>query len=342
MLSSFVGTTVRLTPREGAPFFGTILSVDPKTATLSLRRADTSDVVSVRREDLIDVSTVTLQTPSPATRPELSDKKKRNRKKSERTGSPAPGAVSKSALETVPAPASSASRPSVRSSTPTDAPTSAVDEEFDFVKSAQNFDKKKIWDEIRNQESSSNAQLLVDINRNPALHQTASSTPSQTRQPMLAADESVLDDALNEKEARLAKNDTLRNALDMARDEVERLRTQLALSEALSGVHLEPLDDGAYQVSIFRDGWTSAAHWRRKHTGGDSVGPEGALRYYLNAPGIKDTENVSLGYEGPDRMASDPNVLDALPEHFQAGNIKVKLDNAPMFHQRLYDVLRGA
>ena len=47
---------------------------------------------------------------------------------------------------------------------------------------------------------------------------------------MLAADESVLDDVLNEKEARLAKNDTLRNALDMARDEVERLRTQLALS----------------------------------------------------------------------------------------------------------------
>lgn len=85
MSSSFVGTTVRLTPREGAPFFGTILSVDPKTATLSLRRADTSDVVSVRREDLIDVSTVTLQTPSPATRPELADKKKRNRKKSERT-----------------------------------------------------------------------------------------------------------------------------------------------------------------------------------------------------------------------------------------------------------------
>lgn len=159
---------------------------------------------------------------------------------------------------------------------------------------------------------------------------------------MLAADESVLDDASDEKEARLAKNDTLRNALDIARDEVERLRTQLALSEALSGVHLEPLDDGTYQVSIFRDGWTSAAHWRRKHTGGDSVGPEGALRYYLNAPGIKDTENVSLGYEGPDRMASDPNVLDALPDHFQAGNIKVKLDNAPMFHQRLYDVLRGA
>lgn len=66
---------------------------------------------------------------------------------------------------------------------------------------------------------------------------------------MLAADESVLDDVLNEKEARLAKNDTLRNALDMARNEVERLRTQLALSEALSGMHLEPLDDGTYQVS---------------------------------------------------------------------------------------------
>ena len=212
MSSSFVGTTVRLTPREGAPFFGTILSVHPSTATLSLRRADTSEVVSVRREDLIDVSTVTLQTPSPATRPELSDKKKRNRKKSERNGSPAPGAVSKSAPETVSAPTSPPSRPSIRSSTPADALSSAADEEFDFVKSAQNFDKKKIWDEIRNQESSSNAQLLVDINRNPALHQTASSTPSQTRQPMLAADESVLDDASDEKEARLAKNDTLRNA----------------------------------------------------------------------------------------------------------------------------------
>lgn len=342
MSSSFVGTTVRLTPREGAPFFGTILSVDPSTATLSLRRADTSAVVSVRREDLADVSTVRLQTPSPATKPESSEKKKRNRKKAERTGSPVPGAVSKTAPETVSAPTSPPSRPPFRSSTPVDASTSGVDEEFDFVRSAQNFDKKKIWDEIRNQESSSNAQLLVDINRNPALHQTASATPSQTRQPMLAADESVLDDASNEKEARLAKNDTLRSALETARAEVERLRTQLAISEALSGVHLEPLDNGTYQVSIFRDGWTSAAHWRQKHTGGDSVGPEGALRYYLNAPGIKDTDSVLLGYEGPNRMASDADVLNALPEHFQAGNIKVKLDNAPMFHQRLYDVLRGA
>ena len=159
---------------------------------------------------------------------------------------------------------------------------------------------------------------------------------------MLATDEPVLDDAPNEKEARLAKNDTLRNALETARAEVERLRTQLAISEALSGVHLEPLDNGTYQVSIFRDGWTSAAHWRQKHMGGDGVGPEGALRYYLNAPGIKDTDSVLLGYEGPNRMASDADVLNALPEHFQAGNIKVKLDNAPMFHQRLYDVLRGA
>lgn len=164
-MSSFVGTTVRLTPKDDAPFFGTIMSVDPSTATLMLRRADTGEVVSVRRQDLLDVSTVKFQTslpsssqvpastsapaqtdttaqsatssPAPSKTPgEASDKKKRNRKKTERRADS-------------PAARASSAHPGATKSMSASSLSAGVDEEFDFVKSAQSFDKKKIWDEIR-------------------------------------------------------------------------------------------------------------------------------------------------------------------------------------------------
>lgn len=184
---------------------------------------------------------------------------------------------------------------------------------------------------------SSNTQLLVDINRNPALQQSASSS----QQPMLAPNEPVLDEQAFGTDARLARSDALRNALAASQAEVERLRAQLALSEALTGVHVEAREDGTYECGLYRDARTSAAHWRRKHMNGDPVGTEGVLRYYVNAPGIGSTEKVLLVYVGPNREASDADVLGGLPEHFQAGDMQFKLDNAPLFQQRLYDALRG-
>lgn len=159
---------------------------------------------------------------------------------------------------------------------------------------------------------------------------------------MLAPNEPVLDEhaSVSSIDKRLAKNDALRDALQTYRAENERLRAQLALSEALTGMHIETLDDGTYMCGVYRDAKTSAAHWRHKHIGGEPTGPTGSLRYYVNAPGIGNTETVSLGYAGPNREASDADVLNELPEHF-LGDISIKLDNAPLFQQRLFDLLRG-
>ena len=155
-MASFVGTTVKLTLRTGGAFVGTILVVDPATATLTVRRSDSGATEQVRREALADVSIVapappsvpasTSTTPPPQSAPvsaletsapassSTSDapsapaptegKKRRNRRRggasenASRTGSPAPG-------------------------------TNPYEQEFDFTKSTQSFDKKKIWEEIR-------------------------------------------------------------------------------------------------------------------------------------------------------------------------------------------------
>jgi hypothetical protein len=155
-MASFVGTTVKLTLRTGGAFVGTILVVDPATATLTVRRSDSGATEQVRREALADVSIVapappsvpasTSTTPPPQSAPvsaletsapassSTSDapsapaptegKKRRNRRRggasenASRTGSPAPG-------------------------------TNLYEQEFDFTKSTQSFDKKKIWEEIR-------------------------------------------------------------------------------------------------------------------------------------------------------------------------------------------------
>ena len=179
-MASFVGTTVCLTPRSGQPFIGTIVSVNQGTATLSVRRADSGKLFHIRRNELLDVSTVNLNTPSasqtikPASSmstPDLSasEKKKRNRKETERAGSPAPSSasfpaveaakVASSAASTAASAAASVSAASASASTPSAAPALAscaasstppsFQDDFDFVKSAQNFDKKKIWEEIR-------------------------------------------------------------------------------------------------------------------------------------------------------------------------------------------------
>ena len=177
-MASFVGTTVCLTPRSGQPFIGTIVSVNQGTATLSVRRADSGKIFHIRRNELLDVSTVNLNTPSasqtikPASSmstPDLSasENKKRNRKKTERAGSPAPSSASFPAVEAAKVASSAAataasasvSAASASASSPSAAPALAscaasstppsFQDDFDFVKSAQNFDKKKIWEEIR-------------------------------------------------------------------------------------------------------------------------------------------------------------------------------------------------
>lgn len=136
------------------------------------------------------------------------------------------------------------------------------------------------------------------------------------------------------QDASQAEIETLRASLANAEDQLKRLRSQVALSEALTGLHIEDAGNGTFLCGIFRNPHTSAAHWRHKHAGASHPGQEGALRFHMNAPGIRDSDLVSLGYAGPHRDASDASVLERMPEHFQ-GDVNVKLENAPLFQQRL-------
>lgn len=157
-MASFVGTTVQVRLRTGPSFVGTILEVDPATATLTMRRQDSGESCQVRRDELLDVTKVATpavrtaagasSTPTKGSRAKdeasrtahkaaseegtsIEGRKKRNqrRKNDSRVGSPAPASA-------LPAPS-------------TDVPSTAFQDEFDFTKSTQNFDKKKIWEEIR-------------------------------------------------------------------------------------------------------------------------------------------------------------------------------------------------
>jgi len=131
-----------------------------------------------------------------------------------------------------------------------------------------------------------------------------------------------------------AEIEVLRTSLAEAEDRLKRLQSQLALSEALTGLHIEDAGNGTFLCGLFQNPHTSAAHWRHKHAGASHPGHEGALRFHMNAPGINDSDLVSLGYSGPHRDASDANVLERMPEHF-LGDVNVKLENAPLFQQRL-------
>ena len=157
-MASFIGTTVQVRLRTGATFIGTILEVDPATATLKMRRQDSGESCQVRRDELVDVTKVAppaarsttsgasnmsskaskvkdevSQTAPKATAEEGASegRKKRNqrRKNESRVASPAPAAAMATSVS--------------------DAPSAPFDSEFDFTKSTQNFDRKKIWDEIR-------------------------------------------------------------------------------------------------------------------------------------------------------------------------------------------------
>ena len=202
-----------------------------------------------------------------------------------------------------------------------------------------------MYSHSQNQEANPNPHLLVNINRNPLLQQSAGS-----KQPMLAPTEMVLDEPsepiaaptsnLGEVQVLRSEVDTLSGALAEARSEIQRLRSQVALSEALTGLHIEDLGDGTYVCGVYKDAKTSAAHWRHKHQQSEPVGTDGALRYLVRAPGIGNTDAVSLGYGGPHRDHSDAEVLEKLPDHFQS-DINIKLDNAPLFQRRLTDLMQG-
>ncbi|WFD28798.1 hypothetical protein MNAN1_003813 [Malassezia nana] len=348
-MASFVGTTVQVRLRTGATFVGTIVQVDPATSTLKMRRQDTGETCQLRRDELVDVTKVAAAArPAAPVAPNASSKpakpksespkaaseesantegrKRRNqrRKNDSRVASPALAAESRAS------------------------PSQDFEGEFDFTKSTQNFDKKKIWEEIRvrtihspkNQEAP-NPHLLVNINRNSNLPSSSSSQPV-----MLAPHEMVLDpsESAEEPEApapstapqdvSLGDTEALRASLAAAQDEIKRLRSQMALSEALTGLHIEDAGNGTFLCGIFQNPHTSAAHWRHKHTGLSHPGHDGTLRFHMNAPATSDTEPISLRYMGPHRDASDAQVLERMPEHFQGG-VNVKLENAPLFQQRL-------
>lgn len=173
-----------------------------------------------------------------------------------------------------------------------------------------------------------------------------------SRIPMLAPHEMVLDpiesapvpeasaapaseaSSAATRDVNQAEMDALRASLAEAEDRLKRLQSQVALSEALTGLHIEDAGNGTFLCGIFQNPHTSAAHWRHKHAGASHPGYEGALRFHMNTPGITDSDLVSLAYAGPHRDASDASVLDRMPDHFQ-GNVNVKLENAPLFQQRL-------
>ena len=114
---------------------------------------------------------------------------------------------------------------------------------------------------------------------------------------MLAPNEPVLDEqaSVSSIDKRLAKNDALRDALQTCRAENERLRAQLALSEALTGMHIEALDDGTYMCGVYRDAKTSAAHWRHKHIGGEPTGPTRLVALLRECTGYRQHGNRVAG-----------------------------------------------
>lgn len=353
-MASFVGTTVQLTLRSGAVFVGTIISIDTATSTLHVSRADTGETCAVQRSDLLDVSTVAAPAPVPPKEKKAApsasattESKKKSNGTPQRVASPAPGSTRSGTAKKERR--KNGSRGDTPGPTAADAPPS-FNEEFDFAKSAQSFDKKKIWEEIRSQEATPNANLLVNLNRNPLLSQSS-------RIPMLAPHEMVLDEAPEpvsasapvsgaaappsaELESLRAQQRAMEQQLAEARAEAAELRSQLALSEALTGLHIDSLGDGAYRCGVYRDAKTSAAHWRHKYQDAEPAPPEGSLRYVMRAPGIGQTDRVSLGYGGPHKEHSDAEVLSKLPDHF-LGDINIKLDNAQLFQRRLLDLMNG-
>ena len=164
-MASFVGTTVKLTLRTGGAFVGTILVVDPATATLTVRRSDSGATEQVRREALADVSIVAPAPPSVPASTSTTPAPQSAPVSALETSAPvsaletsAPASSSTSDAPSAPAPTEGKKRRNRRrggasenaSRTGSPAPgTNPYEQEFDFTKSTQSFDKKKIWEEIR-------------------------------------------------------------------------------------------------------------------------------------------------------------------------------------------------
>ncbi|WFD32753.1 Phosphatidylinositol:ceramide phosphoinositol transferase (IPC synthase) [Malassezia sp. CBS 17886] len=335
----------------------TASAVDPANAMLSVLRADTNALEQVRRADLVDVCTApppapVSQTSSPAP---------------SRTGTPHTdgaggadataaarkkkgGKKGRTAAATTPSPAAAATPPPA--ATPQGAPAAPpvppqhpYEDEFDFTKSTQSFDKKKIWEEIRNKEATTGSRpdLLVTLNRNPAAAAAPEAPASQQKQPMLAPTEMVLTeperaDAADPAAGRAA---ALEEELRAANAQNAQLRAQVALLEVLSGQHLAPAaGEETWSCTLFAEPRVALAHWRAKYADAPAPDTTGTLRYTVHAPAIGTPTSGSLRYGGPQREASDASLMQQLPEHFQ-DEISFKLDNAALFQRRLADLIRG-
>lgn len=155
---------------------------------------------------------------------------------------------------------------------------------------------------------------------------------------MLAPDEMVL--SPNEREE--APANPANAELDVLRTQLARANERQALLEALTGVQIVDGPADEYTCSLFPDTRTATAHWRAKHVAPAPLEETKACRFRMRMPsreGLSHEDAVLLSYLGPAQDA-DPDWVQRLPEHFQ-GNINVKVENAPLFEQRLQSLAQG-
>jgi len=352
-MASFVGANVSIALRSGDAFLARILGVDTDTASLSLERIGSGERCTVRRDELRDVSVAReedVAAARAAAAPRVAPAA------APQTGAPAPptteavGGAGAGASEPAGTPPKGRRRGGRRSkggagsagtgeASGTSTPTTAQmqSEEFDFSKSLQAFDKKKIWDEIRSQQATDTSTLLVNTNRRGATDAPA--------QPMLAPNEMVLDPHERDADAPAAPAPApapqATAELKAARAELAAVRAQSALLEALVGMQVAPSDEpDTFVCTTYAEPRQAGDGFRRKYGGAaPATDFAGVLRYRVRAPQIAQSAAPSLTYLGPDTTQSDAAIVQRLPDHFR-GELNIKLDNAVLFQRRLAELVR--
>lgn len=131
--------------------------------------------------------------------------------------------------------------------------------------------------------------------------------------------------------------------IDALRAQLKRAHERQALLEVLTGVQVADASErDEYVCSLFSEPRTAITHWRAKHVAPATLDDTKVLRYNVRLPELEKIakdEAVLLSYLGP-APGSDAELLQRLPDHFQ-GQVSVKIENAPLFEQRLQSLVQG-
>lgn len=247
-MANFIGLHVSVALHNGTTIDGTIVKIDTNKNTLHVKSTLNGKTLALDRSKIASLSTTAAPAPSSSSSssqpPDVSHLPAPTRKKTNKTNKKSSNNKHHAAFDNGSGGSQSAPVPT---------------EDFDFEASARSFDKRRIWEQIRAQDQSDPAALLVSHNRAVAMaagNSSSSSAASCSPRPAdlmrkLRNDENVLspepEEKDDEEEKRRQETTTTAVTPSQPTDEIAILKRRLHILESLAGLSLQPVESTSAQ-----------------------------------------------------------------------------------------------